>query len=306
MTVKEKIELNKDAIEYLYCKRGESISSISSNIKVNRKELSKAIKEWGFIQKKTYKMSPKIRKFISQNKDFIISRMNECMSDAEIAKLLNVSVDFLRYTYKVNEELRISSRNRTLKKRAKASEFIKEKQKPHKFEELNGEEWKEILGYSGYYVSNMGRVKHRLVKTKDYKLLSPSPNVRNGRMYVSIVNDNGQRKNVNLARLVGHNFVDGYSEENNTIDHIDNNVQNNKSINLQWVSQSDNNKNAYIRGRKVNKVNHKAKRKIVIDDKYEFSTVSSASRFIGISETQFKRYLDSECECKSHKVTQVY
>ena len=304
LTLNKKIELNKDAIKYLYCVRGESISAISRHLNISRWSLSKKINEWGFERKMSYKMTPRLRKFISSNRDFIISRMNDGMTNREIASELCISVDKLKYTFKVDDELRNASKNRLKAVHDNHEERIRNMQKFHSFDSIENEEWKEILGYKGYYVSNMGRVKYYLKKTKDYKLLSPSPNVRNGRLYISVINDNNEKKNLNLARVVGFSFVDGYSEEKNTIDHIDGNIKNNKASNLRWYSQSENNKNAYDNGR-VKNIYRGQKRTFIVDDKYEFKTVSSLSRFLDVSETQTRRYISGECKCIHHKIREI-
>ena len=112
-------------------------------------------------------------------------------------------------------------------------------------------------------------------------------------MYVKLYNGT-KIKNLQVARLVGHAFVDGYSEKNNTINHNDGNVANNKASNLTWVSQSDNNLHSY---KELNRLKVRCKRynftKILYKNKYEFKTVAAFAKFLNKSETQIRRYLDN-------------
>ena len=130
-------------------------------------------------------------------------------------------------------------------------------------------------------------------------LLKSTINPRSGREYIRIKN-----KTFQMARLVGFAFVPGYTETKNTIDHIDGDVLNNKASNLEWVSQSENNKRAYNNGRVVNKSKSSLK-KIIVDDKYEFKTIVAFAKFCGVSETQARRYIDKECNCV-YKLKVIY
>ena len=124
-------------------------------------------------------------------------------------------------------------------------------------------------------------------------LIKQHPNKNNGRLYVTLI-QNKKPKNLNVSRLVAHAFVNGFSEENNTVNHIDGNITNNTQENLEWVSQAQNNLHAY---RKLNRNTVKTKRynfqKIIYKEKYEFKTVAAFARFLGKSETQTRRYLDN-------------
>jgi hypothetical protein len=111
-------------------------------------------------------------------------------------------------------------------------------------------------------------------------------------MYVTLYNGN-KAKNLQVAVLVAHAFVEGYDETHNTVNHKDGNVQNNVWTNLEWMSQSENNKHAYdkLNRTRVNFRKYHFK-KIVYMNKYEFKTVAAFSRFIGKSPTQTRRYMD--------------
>lgn len=101
----------------------------------------------------------------------------------------------------------------------------------------NMEIFKDIKGYGGYQISNLGRVWS--CKRNRYLALTPN-NV--GYLQVKMIANNGKRKNELVHRLVALTFIDnpnGYPE----VDHIDRNRENNNADNLRWITKSDNNRN---------------------------------------------------------------
>lgn len=298
MTQKEKIELLKDTVEKLYCKEGRSKSYISDLLKVNRKELGIAINKWNFKKANISRLTPSNQKFVNKHKNFIISCFNNNISESEIAQKLNVGRDYLRNIIEKTDELKEAK----IKYMSYYGSIAKERKEYYEFEDFEDEEWREIKYHPSYYVSDYGRIKRYIKRYKCYSLINPSPNIKNGRLYVKLGD-----KNLQVSRLVGFAFVKGYSDINNTIDHIDGDVTNNRADNLQWVSQSENNKNAYKKGRNIvrgyQKYGHF--KKIILDNKYEFKTLVSLAKFLGISEVQLNRYIDKECK-SDHKFTFIY
>lgn len=107
--------------------------------------------------------------------------------------------------------------------------------------------WKDIPGYEGLYkVSNYGNIKglervnnygrrvhgRDIVKKKDKK----------GYLFVGL-SKNGKSKPFKVHRLVAELFIEGKSETNNQVDHIDNDITNNNYLNLRWVSNTINCRN---------------------------------------------------------------
>ena len=71
-------------------------------------------------------------------------------------------------------------------------------------------------------------------------------------------------------------------------------MSNNASDNLEWVSQSENNRHSYQVLKRKNCTKNKSDfKKVVYKGKYEFKTVAALARFIGKSETQTRRYLET-------------
>ena len=297
MTQKEKINELKETIRFLYEKEGRSKSYISRLLQVDRRTLTYQIKDWGFTKANISRLTPSNQKFANKHKQLIKSRFDNDVSEVDIAKELNVGVDYLRNIISkvdVLKEAKEEYLNRLKNYHVEnVNRLINKSRLNYDYEDLKGEVWKEILGYDGYYISNMGRVK-RYIKSYDRcYLLSIRTNPRSGRQYVYL-----NKKGLQIARLVGFAFVDGYSEKNNTIDHIDGDKTNNKASNLQWVSQSENNQLAYKRGKIKNVAFQKRGKfkKIILNNKFEFKTIDALSKFLGVSWTQASRYLDGECK----------
>lgn len=118
---------------------------------------------------------------------------------------------------------------------------------------LQGEEWRDVVGYEGYYkVSNLGRIvvlsrlvnrKHRNGKDANYVLkphicstsISPSTNYRR----MTFVRE-GVKDTQLVHRIVAEAFLpnpNGFP----VVDHINDNPKDNRSCNLQWCTQKTNN-----------------------------------------------------------------
>lgn len=102
-----------------------------------------------------------------------------------------------------------------------------------------------IQGYEGkYLISECGRV-YSLIKNK---FLKPSDN-GNGYLKVTLCKDGSNHWQVYIHRLVVDAFCDN-ADSHECINHIDGNKKNNNFKNLEWCTQSHNNKHAYDNGLK--------------------------------------------------------
>ena len=105
------------------------------------------------------------------------------------------------------------------------------------FKDIEGEEWRPILGYEGLYeVSNKARV--RSIKDNIYKLRSFPENARLGYCQASLSN-NGTSKHHFLHRLVAQAFIPN-PDNKPCINHIDGIRNNNDLSNLEWVTHQEN------------------------------------------------------------------
>lgn len=280
MLAKEKAELLKESIRKLYVDEGHSISYINRLLQIDRHTLSTFIKENNFIQINQEKK--KIINFLKQNKENIICKIKNGFTIKQICKEFHIGNVFYKKILAFDNELSNIKNNIT-------------KDNFEKYLKIDGEEWKHILGYDEYEVSNFGRIK------RGFKIIKPMLNKLHDRYYIGLYKDD-KRKNFILSRIVAHSFCDGYSEINNTVNHKDGNTHNNCANNLEWVSQSDNNKHSYsILNRKIN-IGKPINYIILYNNKYKFKTVTAFSKFLGLSETQTRRKLNNPSKFNIKKV----
>lgn len=301
MTQNEKIEMLKKTIVYLYEKEGRSKKYIADTLFVDRKILTQRIKDWQLIKADEKHLAPSSEKFLNNNRKTICDMLDADETMTDIAKRLNISRESLLRTFIQNDKELLHHYNMSKSRRLKATNIRIENLKKassliYDVDDLDGEVWKEILGCKNYFVSNMGRVKRWTESYKDWHLLTITRNNLTNRGYVSIVTTDGVRKNLNVARLVAHAFVNGWSEQANTVDHLDGNVTNDRADNLEWVSQAENNQRAYYNGKAPHKAHSKNGKfnQIVIDGIYQFKTIRAAAKFLRVSESQVNRYISGE------------
>lgn len=94
------------------------------------------------------------------------------------------------------------------------------------------EAWRPVVGYEGLYeVSNLCRLRR-------IKIIEPTKK-KHGYMQVSLVNKNGVRKSFRLHRIVAAAFVPN-PEGKPQVNHIDENPENNRAVNLEWATAEEN------------------------------------------------------------------
>jgi HNH endonuclease/NUMOD4 motif len=97
------------------------------------------------------------------------------------------------------------------------------------------EQWKQIVDFPNYWISDHGRMKD--VKG-NIKVLQKNKGKEKEYLRVRLYN-NGVKKKFYVHRLVGEYFIDGYSPEL-VINHKDGDTFNNHFENLEWSTQSEN------------------------------------------------------------------
>ena len=114
------------------------------------------------------------------------------------------------------------------------------------------EKWKAVVGYENLYeVSNLGKVRSLPRNTTSGRIMRPYINKANGYAYIVLCKDN-KKRTARVHVLVMNAFdprpkKDGY-DKRYTIDHKDGDKTNNALMNLEWCTQSENQKRAYALG----------------------------------------------------------
>lgn len=104
------------------------------------------------------------------------------------------------------------------------------------------EEWRDIVGYEGYYqVSSIGNIRN--VQTGKIRKLKPRSN---GYVIVDLYKNN-ECKWFRVHRLVAEAFIPNPLNLP-VVMHLDNNKSNNNYLNLQWGTVSENTKQAFDDG----------------------------------------------------------
>lgn len=118
------------------------------------------------------------------------------------------------------------------------NEDLFEIQEYTKVPDLEDEYWLDVLGWHGYMVSNLGRVKS-CYQTHE-SLLKPQKD-ENG--YETIVLSNGTyQKRLRVHRIVADNFLLN-PEDKPTVDHINRKRDDNRLCNLRWATHKEQGEN---------------------------------------------------------------
>ena len=162
---------------------------------------------------------------------------------------------------------------------------------------LYREVWKPVIlldsgeSYEGSYeVSNMGRVrsldrctkgkggskclhKGKIIKTRKNKC---------GYVLITLNKDN-KKKTYSVHRLVGFAFRSDSWFENAHIDHINTIKDDNRVVNLRWVTRSENMGNS-LTHEKMSGENNKNRRKVIcIETGQVFNSIKEAGEYVGVA-----------------------
>ena len=134
------------------------------------------------------------------------------------------------------------------------------------------EEWRTIPTFEKYEASNLGRVRHK----KTGRILRPNRNEKGYRHVVLYRKDKRDKHTVGVHRAVALAWLptDDYTM---TVNHKDENKENNCVSNLEWLKNAEN--ICYSQGRKV----------MCIENGVVYNSINEASRITGISVATIKR-----------------
>lgn len=161
------------------------------------------------------------------------------------------------------------------------------------------EVWKDIPGYVGkYQVSTFGRVRSlsRMVTGKGLKLRSLSGRIlrQSTKAHYNTVHL-GHKNSKKVHRLIAITFipnVNNYPQVN----HIDGNKKNNHVTNLEWCTQSQNQKHAYLLGlQKPFSIGKKGRPIIVFDmegnELKRYNKIKECAEDMGLRVNSIRRVL---------------
>ena len=120
------------------------------------------------------------------------------------------------------------------------------------------EKWKEIEGYSKYLISDYGRIwsKTRVVNTANGKTktirkgMFRKPRINmHGYETCNLISDDGHDKHLKVHRLVAMAFIPN-PEKLRTVNHLNFDKTDNRMVNLEWASYSENIQHSYNAGRR--------------------------------------------------------
>lgn len=149
------------------------------------------------------------------------------------------------------------------------------------------EEWRDVIGFPGYEVSNQGRVRthNKITYTKRHgyrhwkdRILKPKINPKDRISRYNLWRD-GKEYTVQVHRIVAEAFIPG--DTSLTVNHKDGNRQNNTVENLEWLSLADNIRHGFVTG-----LYPTQKQCMLVGQKGEcltFRSHSEAARFLGRS-----------------------
>ena len=98
--------------------------------------------------------------------------------------------------------------------------------------------WKDIDGFTGYQVSNFGRIKS--LKKPNAPIIMKQQLSRKGYAHVHITADDGSRKSCQVHRLVLKTFNPRPDMDILEVNHIDEDKTNNNLSNLEWNTRTEN------------------------------------------------------------------
>lgn len=182
------------------------------------------------------------------------------------------------------------------------------------------EKWKDINGFYGYQVSNLGRVrsfwrkKRRATGYGCDRVLTDVPTLMSlsddGNGYLKVMlqsRDNSRRYCKKVHRLVAEAFLPNDDLSKDTVDHVlsgrdgklDNSV-----YNLRWISRSDNIRKAYRDGVCDQRIERQNKDIMCVDlwtgEELYFSSIKEASTQLGIDRSSISHVLIGDSSKTSH------
>lgn len=110
------------------------------------------------------------------------------------------------------------------------------------------EEWRPIVGFNGYEVSNLGNVRSWKKSKNNPKILRGGSRGFLDQYRSVALSLNGRLHHISVHRAVAAAFCEKRSSELNLVRHLDGNPRNNAAVNLAWGTPSENAEDSFRHG----------------------------------------------------------
>jgi len=151
-----------------------------------------------------------------------------------------------------------------------------------------------VLNLSKYEINNNGIIKNVNTK-KTLKIIDK------GYLHYFLINDNNERKNYSMHRLVALIFIPN-PKKYEEVNHIDKNIKNNNYLNLEWINRSDN-----LLHKEYN--NDYSFREVIMkkgDIEILFKSYKEAYNYLKLKDTIYTSFVTSISECCNNKQKTAY
>lgn len=163
--------------------------------------------------------------------------------------------------------------------------------------------WKPLEEYRGIKVSSLGRVWKAANQRRKERILTVFPKDRDGYYRCSVQKLDGTWTSQPVHRLVAKAFIPN-PDNKEAVNHIDNNRQNNRVENLEWVTPKENVYHSFIKGKRQ-VMKDVPKRTILtdfqvsqIDKLREIYTVNQLAKLFNIEYQTLKNIIHKKKQCE--------
>ena len=159
--------------------------------------------------------------------------------------------------------------------------------------------WKVVEGHERYLVSNQGRVKSLNFggNKGTERILRPSKSNTNGYMTTVLYGEDGERTSVLIHRLVAIAFI-ANPENKATVNHINENREDNRVENLEWATYLENNTHNGRAERQNKKVSLFKNGELV----YTFESLKKTASFLGVKQNTVSNAIRRGNLCQGHRL----
>jgi hypothetical protein len=141
----------------------------------------------------------------------------------------------------------------------------------HKVERIE-EIFKPMIGFSKYMVSNFGRIISYAGSQKG-KIMKQRVHPQQGYHMLDLIDDEGKRRTVYPHKEVAKAFcINVLPEERVLVVHLDGDLKNNNSTNLEWCTHSESIRNQIANGNRDTGKTWRTRRKLMSKNLKKFKT----------------------------------